>query len=159
LPPKPAILDWGGDTGLNTPLRQQARLHHVFDISGQPAVEGARSVSLAELAQHRYDLVVLSNVLEHVPQPEALLAQILPHLHEGLLYVEVPFESLMRQAQAEPSEAVWRRKRHWHEHINFFSVCAMTRLLERCGLRVVADVRIELDGGGYQMALAARRIS
>ncbi len=158
LPAQPAILDWGGDTGLNTPLRQQARLHHVFDISGQPAINGAQSVSLAVLAQHRYDLIVLSNVLEHVPQPEVLLAQIQPHLHDGLLYVEVPFESLMQQARATPAEAVWRRKRHWHEHINFFSVEAMTRLLARCGLGVVKASLIELEGGGYQMALVARRL-
>lgn len=159
LPAQPAILDWGGDTGLNTPLRHQARLHHVFDISGQPAIDGAQSVSLAVLAQHRYDLIVLSNVLEHVPQPETVLAQIVPHLHDGLLYVEVPFEPLMRQAHAEPEVQVWSRKRHWHEHINFFSVKAMTRLLARCGLGVVKESLIELEGGGYQMALVARRLS
>ena len=55
---KPRVLDWGGDTGVNTPFRSRAMQHDVYDISNRPMVEGA---ALAGDAQsHDRDLRGLS---------------------------------------------------------------------------------------------------
>jgi hypothetical protein len=158
LPTQPALLDWGGDSGTNTPLRAAARLHHVLDISGKATLSGVVAVDEASAREQRYDLVVLSNVLEHVADPLALLQRVGSLLAAGArLYVEVPFEALMRDA--ENDAAAWRRKRHWHEHVNFFSLHALRRLLERAALRVLDDRRIDVPGGGgaVQQALLCER--
>jgi hypothetical protein len=138
----PAILDWGGDTGLNTPLRTKARQHHVLEISGKPLIEGAKAVTSATMTPGGYELIVLSNVLEHVPEPDMLIQQISDVLGVGRLYVEVPFESLMRQAVVEP--LAWCNKRHWHEHINFFSEDGLKRLLARHGMRILSATTIQV---------------
>lgn len=149
LPPRPAVLDWGGDTGLNTPLRQVAARHDVLDISGRPLVPGATAVATP---QGPYDLIVLAHVLEHVPEPDALLREVRAAMAQTTwLYVEVPFEALMQAAEAAPS--AWQRKRHWHEHINFFSAEGLRRLLQRCGLRVQAQTRLVLAGQGAALGL------
>ncbi len=156
LPARPAVLDWGGDTGLNTPLRRAARLHHVLDISGKTPVEGALAVHDAGGAC--YDLVVLSNVLEHVPEPASLVAQVAAALSGARLYIEVPFEALMRAAATDAQ--AWQRKRHWHEHVNFFSDESLRRLLALQGLRVRDEVHIEVPGSGgaaVQLGLVCER--
>lgn len=146
LPARPAVLDWGGDTGRNTPLRHGAALHHVLDISGRPLVEGAIAVTTP---QGPYDLIVLAHVLEHVPEPAALIDEIRAVMDAAThLYVEVPFEALMRAAEGDP--AAWRRKRHWHEHINFFSAAGLRQLLQACGLSVKAEARLALDDQGAE---------
>ena len=157
LPAQPAVLDWGGDTGLNTPLRQQARLHHVFDISGKPVVDGAMAVGDPTAAGTAYDLIVLSNVLEHVPDPAALLAQISPLLGAGSrLYVEVPYEAVMRQAATDTR--AWQLKRHWHEHVNFFSEAGLRQLLSRLGLRLLQVQPIAVpDSAAVQLGLVCER--
>jgi hypothetical protein len=73
MPERPRVLDWGGDTGLNTPFRGKAALHHVYDISDKLPVAGASRVDHEDLSKQDYDLIVLSQVLEHVPHPRGLL--------------------------------------------------------------------------------------
>jgi hypothetical protein len=154
LPERPAILDWGGDTGVNTPLRSQAKLHHVLDISGNELVTGAKHVTSADHWTIAYDLVVLSNILEHAPSPKDLMSNIVLSMHamaeKVKLYIEVPFEALMQRAQTDPE--AWRSKRHWHEHINFFSEAALKKLIESAGLEVLAVHKIKIDKGGSQLA-------
>ncbi|MOA50958.1 hypothetical protein D3C78_1740420 [compost metagenome] len=50
-------------------------------------------------------------------------------------------------------------KRHWHEHVNFFTETAMRRLFERLGLIVVDVLRLPVDVGwtrGEVMGVLAR---
>lgn len=154
LPARPAVLDWGGDTGLNTPLRAAARLHHVLDISARPLVGGAQAVAAPE---GPYDLVVLAHVLEHVPEPRALLERVVAAMGgETMLYVEVPFEALMREAEHDPQ--AWQRKRHWHEHVNFFSERGLRQLLTGSGLQVLDSTRLALHTSpGMALGLRCRR--
>lgn len=156
VPAQPAILDWGGANGINTPLRGRATVHRVLDISGGSVVEGARAVSAAEAAAQRHDLVVLSNVLEHVADPLALLLQVRALLDAASrLYIEVPLEALMQDA--ESAADAWRRKRHWHEHVNFFSPRALERLCARAELRLLDRQLITAAGGAQQQALVCER--
>ena len=132
----PRVLDWGGDAGLNTPFRGRAAIHHIYDISGQPVMEGAISVDLGVARETAYDLVVLSNVLEHVPSPRTMLRSISAVMNtQTALYIEVPHEDTMRKWERPEDRLV--RKRHWHEHINFFSAEALDSLIAQAGLRTI----------------------
>lgn len=140
------VLDWGGDTGVNTPFAGRLEAHHIFDISERPLIDGARRVDGHSLREGGYDLVVLSQVLEHVPEPLPLLEQIVKVLRsDSLLYIEVPFEAHMRKVAA--GSASWRDKRHWHEHVNFFSEQSLRHLLARAGLAVEKLGNFDVDVG------------
>lgn len=133
----PAVLDWGGDTGKNTPFRDKNSILHVHDISLKPVIPGACSVTKEETLKWDYDLVVCSEVLEHIPYPSEMLLEIRDRMHEQtVLYLEVPHEPLISSGMDNPA----LHKKHWHEHINFFSVEALKRLLGLCGFSVV-DIR------------------
>jgi len=136
LPQGPlTILDWGGDSGKNTPLRQRARNHDVYDISNRPVMDGARAVGREQVMAGRYDLIACSNVLEHVPYPGDLLLDIRKAMRpESVLYIEVPFEDV---ARLHGKEAL-AHKKHWHEHVNFFSPESLKALLANAGLKTVA---------------------
>jgi SAM-dependent methyltransferase len=136
LPNTISMLDWGGDTGVNTPFKRDTNTIHLYDISGAETSGKIRKVSRQTAAQNRYDLVVCSNVLEHVPYPKDLLEGIKALMQPStVLYLEVPRENLVRE---NPDAAtLLRKKRHWHEHINFFSETALRALLREVGLSIV----------------------
>ena len=137
LPERPRILDWGGDDGRNTPFRATADCCHIVEISGKETLPGTQSIPSASALAGDYDLVVLSHVLEHLPSPFSLLEEISPLLQRGAyLYVEVPYEKLMGELDRSEGRGLWRNKRHWHEHINFFSKAALEALIARAGLVV-----------------------
>lgn len=128
------ILDWGGGDGSNTPFKGQGYSTDIYDIDKKPTVAGTASVTKDEVRGRTYDLIVCRHVLEHVPYPADTLALIRASMQDDtLLYVELPHEALMVGNDQVSAE----QKRHWHEHINFFSVAALTHLLERGGFTVL----------------------
>jgi SAM-dependent methyltransferase len=152
VPPGPRVLDWGGNTGRNTPFAGRRSLCHIYDISDKPVLDGARRVDEETALSTEYDLVVCSHVLEHVPYPLDLLVELRKTMRGGtVLYVEVPFEELMR-ASPGAGEA-GRKKRHWHEHINFFSRQALSRLLIRAGLEILAERELHMVAEGRPAAV------
>jgi hypothetical protein len=149
---QPAVLDWGGGSGVNTPFVGRANLIHIHDISGVDVVEGAERISTGQLQQHRYDLVTCCQVLEHVPYPLELIRQIIPALSpQTLLYLEVPHEALVREHPGSLHLA--SIKHHWHEHINFFSEASVRALLERAGFQVLDAIHLPVDLGWRKGAL------
>ncbi len=149
LPTRPVVLDWGGGSGLNTPFLYQSRKLHVHDISAVELMPGVESVKSSQLTAERYDLIVCSQVLEHVSFPLDLINQILPALHEQtLVYLEVPHEALMRENPGSLELA--GLKRHWHEHVNFFTPQALHRLLDSAGLVLVDSHLLTIDLGWRQ---------
>ena len=154
------VLDWGGDTGLNTPFAGRATVHHVYDISGKPPVAGAEFVDRQTAQSGRYDLIVCSNALEHIPYPAATIESIVQAMStDTLLYVEVPHEDVIRFASEEALET---KKKHWHEHINFFTPRSMETLLRRFDLDVLGTVVLDVNAGGksaqaFGMAARLRR--
>lgn len=145
LPNQPAVLDWGGGDGINTPFLETG-LAHVHDISGVEVVVGAQRIERERIRENHYDLVVCSQVLEHVPSPLELILEIVPTLSQDtLFYIEVPHEPLVREFPGDLSLAT--RKRHWHEHINFFTEAALHRLLERAGLQHIETQLLSYDNG------------
>jgi 2-polyprenyl-3-methyl-5-hydroxy-6-metoxy-1,4-benzoquinol methylase len=66
----------------------------------------------------KFDVIVCSNVLEHVPSPLKVLRKISKCMNEtGILYIEIPYEKIMKDFSGID---LAKTKRHWHEHINFF---------------------------------------
>ena len=156
LPSNPAVLDWGGDSGINMPFRNCARLRDVYDISSVAMLPDVRARHRDELDLEFYDLIVLSHVLEHVPDPAALLADAAAVLHsDSVLYVEVPHEAIMREGDVHTAGS---RKRHWHEHINFFTPEGLRLMTERIGLRIIAIESFSASGlaAGAVIRLAAK---
>ncbi|MBC3437621.1 class I SAM-dependent methyltransferase [Pseudomonas sp. BW16M2] len=146
------ILDWGGGDGTNTPFKGDGYQTDIFDIDRKPTVVGTRSVAKGDVEGVAYDLIVCRQVLEHVPYPTDVLAEIRQCMgDETLLYVELPHEALMVGNQAlSPSQ-----KRHWHEHINFFSPAALANLFLACGFKLL-NVQSTPIGSDPRLSSASR---
>jgi hypothetical protein len=136
------ILDFGGADGKFMP-RIEAR-KFVFEISNvQPIAGITRIHSAAEL--ETYSLVQLAHVIEHVVEPLQLVTYAASLVAPcGYLYLETP-----QEIPAEERSALRRGERsvNLHEHINSYSVEAVTRLIEKAGLRVVAVEATPVDVG------------
>ena len=113
---------------LSAPAVEIARSHgipgvraEVFDGERVPAGDGA------------YDLAVVSHVLEHVPQPAALLAEA-ARVAPWVL-VEVPLED--NRSAARPAK---RAEAARIGHIQFFDRAAVRALCAAAGLEIRADL-------------------
>lgn len=135
--PKPlTILDWGGDTGINTPFKSIAEKVDIYDISGKDVIGGVNRVTLDQAQASKYGLLICSQVLEHVPYPADIINAIKKCMdHDSILYIELPYEELVRNSEIEKNLAI--RKKHWHEHINFYTIASISSLLNYCGLSLV----------------------
>ncbi|AGX87299.1 class I SAM-dependent methyltransferase [Candidatus Symbiobacter mobilis] len=150
------VLDWGGDTGRNTPFQHRAEVWDIYDISDKAVLPGARRVDPAQLGDRKYSLIVCSNVLEHIPYPADVLGDIRRHMDsQSVLYIEVPLEDVVRCN----ADNLHRHKKHWHEHINFYTAPSLTKLVENLGLRVLSLRPLQAANAGrtghwWQMACA-----
>ena len=145
-----SILDWGGDTGKNSPFKERNKVFDIYDISDKDVVAGAAKIKKQELQLKKYDLIVCSNVLEHVTYPSDLLLDIARTMDEkSVLYIEVPVENVTLDYATD----LHLHKKHWHEHVNFFSEKSLRALTRNVGLEVL-DLRVlPAKGGGEQMFL------
>ena len=152
------ILDWGGDTGSNTPFEQRRTVLDIFDISGKDVVPGARVVTLEQATSAKYRLVICGQLLEHTPYPSDVLADVRQAMDaKSVLYIEVPFEPIMQQNVAD-RETI---KRHWHEHVNFYTPSSMSAMLEACGFKVLDQgvLEIRIGGGNARILQVACRLA
>ena len=146
------MLDWGGDTGRNSPFKSNSQHFHIYDISNKPVIDGAKRVSKKTALQTQYDLIVSSQVLEHVPYPADVVLDMKKAMGPNtILYIEVPYESIMRNAG--DTQDLHLEKKHWHEHINFFNEQSLQTLLKLCGLKVLALTHISEDSHGHAVSL------
>jgi hypothetical protein len=77
---------------------------------------------------------------------------------DTLLYVEVPFEDIVRTAVE--SENLTLKKRHWHEHINFFSLHSLEMMLRDTGFNVLRTSQLHASAGGnssHLLQIACKR--
>jgi SAM-dependent methyltransferase len=125
-----------------------------------PAVDAAREAGLdvrlgelseLEFAAGTFDVVSLVEVLEHVPEPRTLLAQVAPLIRpEGALYLTTPH---VRGINARLLGTDWGAVAP-PEHLQLFSIRGMTSALESCGLEVV---RVRTQGvNPYEVVTALR---
>jgi hypothetical protein len=155
-----SLLDWGGDTGRNSPFKAQAKPFHIYDISHAPPVAGAAFVALGDIGKEDYDLIVCSNVLEHIPHPIDLLEEIARYMTDKtVLYLEAPFETFMYRNRENPD--VLKGKKHWHEHVNFFTLKSLEYLCRNAGLDIVQSKLLALpelaeEANAFQLACRRR---
>jgi hypothetical protein len=110
------VLDVGGSSGHNTPLRFASRT--IYDLASRP---GQRAADFHLETQWLYDVVVLSHVLEHVPNPRAMVRECRAYLNDrGVIYAEVPDET---------------PRKVWHEHMTQFSGVSLMQLFDAKVLR------------------------
>ena len=138
LPNTLRVLDWGGDSGINTPFKEgEDNEIHIYDISGIEAIEKFHKVSIETAKHFKYDLIVCSNVLEHIPYPSQMLSEIKTMMSDGsVLYIEVPLENHVKEFS--DTRLLLEKKRHWHEHINFFSENALRMLVFNLGFEMLS---------------------
>ena len=149
------ILDYGGDRGdLVVGLFGDAQ-PFVYDISGISAAPGVTST--INPAACNADLIVNSNVLEHVGFPRALVSEIFRASPEGgLVFLEVPCEfptGLKRIARRIAQIGIMVLMRPtlarfvvrpaglymMQEHINYFTEHSLSQLVRSCGGSVMAS--------------------
>jgi ubiquinone/menaquinone biosynthesis C-methylase UbiE len=81
-------------------------------------------------ADRRFDLAILSHVIEHVEHPRQLLYEAARVAR--YVFVEVPTEDISRRPKDYSDDSVG--------HINFFSPRTIRWLVQSCGLRVLRQI-------------------
>jgi hypothetical protein len=130
-----SMLDFGGDDGRFLPAFPGPK--HVFEISDVPPTKGVTRIS-RDSDLKTYSYVQLAHVLEHVTEPLSLVRRVAALVEEnGYLCIEVP--------QDLPDEIIDRLRSGGtvnslgiHEHINYYSVLAVQKLLEASRLKIIA---------------------
>ena len=136
------ILDFGGDDGKNTPFKDTKNIIHIYDISKKPTVNNCIKVNKSNMLK-KYNLVIFSNVIEHISYPQLIINEIKKLLNKNsILYIELPLEKIMKKmwgGQVTKIEQLrcLKNKKHWHEHINFFSKKSLFKLFNCCGLKII----------------------
>lgn len=148
------VLDHGGDRGdLVSGLLEGAEAF-VYDISGVPAAAGVTAVGDVSACQP--DLIINSNVLEHVGFPRPIVDSLLAAAGDGLVFLEVPVEvptglkriarriaqiGVMTVLHPSLARSMLRPASLYmmQEHINYFSEQSLTTLFRECGGTVVAS--------------------
>jgi hypothetical protein len=86
------------------------------------------------------DLIVARNVLGHTPDPISMACGFREMLHpDGYVLIEVPYVHFLR--------SLLQYDTVFHEHISYFSLTSLDRLLQRCGLRVERASLSPMNGG------------
>jgi len=156
-----SVLEIGSGEGfvLDYLVKRQPGLAYTGTDLNWEAVQMARRISapgtayacahgaLMPFPDRCFDVVLLSEVLEHVPAPEAVLAEAL-RLSRAYLLVTVPLEPLF---QSLSRLLIWLKAGRDPGHINFWSGPAFKRWLG-CQVDLIHHERCEL----YQLALCRR---
>ena len=143
-----SVLDWGGDTGKNTPFYSSCKTLDIYDISDNPVLEKAKRVKKEELVASHYDLVVCANVLEHVSYPKESLHEIKSIMNKDtVLYIELPYENLVRTFEEQGKlETIHKSKKHWHEHVNFFTDKSVEKMVSSSGFDILELRKMKITG-------------
>lgn len=124
--------------------------------TGAPWVDDYFVGAIGDLSQHRrFELVSLTHVLEHVPQPRAFLAKLAAYVSPGgHIYVTAPF----RPAFWRPRHGhrPWLRYEYLHvpAHVSYLSKRWLQQMAEEAGLGLV---HWDQSHDGYQVFEAVLR--
>jgi 2-polyprenyl-3-methyl-5-hydroxy-6-metoxy-1,4-benzoquinol methylase len=159
------VLDFGGHRGeLIAGLLQGAKAF-VYDVSGITPIAGVSIVSSPqECRAHNFDLIVCSNVMEHVSEPRRTLDELVQAAGPTtLVFLEVPeevplgFWSMLKRllqfvvlVVKRPKVALKLPRRglllQMHEHVNCFSPQSLTRLLTTSGWHIESSGSYNVNG-------------
>lgn len=104
------------------------------------------------VGEHRFDLITLNHVLEHLPRPMALVKELVEHNLEknGLLYLEVP------RADAWQSHLAGDAWMHWDvpKHLSHWTEASLKTQIKSLGLAPVATRSFSMHLGVLGMLQA-----
>jgi 2-polyprenyl-3-methyl-5-hydroxy-6-metoxy-1,4-benzoquinol methylase len=162
---KPRILDFGGDRGQLIQDLIPNAAGYTYDISNVEPLKGIEHCrDLSECRARTFDLIICSNVLEHVGFPRAIVDEIKQIASpETQVFIEVPFESpfgstlvVRRLAQfallaiTRPSVALTLARPGllyvMHEHINYYNKNSLEALMSASGLTVTVSDAYHISG-------------
>lgn len=124
------ILDYGGDNGVNTPFKKLTDIK-IFDLN-------KKYTQIKSNSKKKFDLIFCTHVIEHVPFPKRLIDNIKKFMKKNsYLYIEVPFEKIVYDTHPEMPNP--KKKRHWHEHINFFTRKSLAHLFNNTNLKIIDE--------------------
>ena len=147
------VLDLGCGGGHNGALLKRAGAREVVGVEQNAgAAAQARKrldavvqadlghLDLSQLGDEPFDAILASDVLEHLAEPEEVLARALTRLRPGgVVVVSLPnvahvvvFANLLMKRWPRKSSGIFDRT-----HLRFFAKRDMVRLLEHAGLRVL----------------------
>lgn len=90
------------------------------------------------LENDKFNVVHMNQVLEHIPNPEDLVKQLLEYLEEdGVVCITVPneFSTLQKLLhEKEKFKQWWLSPPH---HLNYFSVESLSKFIENLGLEII----------------------
>lgn len=137
-----AMLDFGGADGQFLPAFTGQK--YVYEISDIPPVPGVQRIA-EESSLQTYAYVQLAHVLEHVTEPLQLTQKVSALVEEGgYLLIEVPQDvstDVLQQLQSGIVHTTFTI----HEHINFYSVLAIRKLMEAATMEVVSIEAVPID--------------
>ena len=162
---KPRILDFGGDRGQLLQGLMPNVMGYVYDISEVDPVDGMeRCRNLSDCRKVEVDLIICTNVLEHVGFPRTIMDQIKEIASpQTQIFLEVPFESpfgctlVIRRlvqfgvlAVTRPAIALTLAKPgmlyFMHEHTNYFNPRSLKAMMTGSGVNAAATGTYELSG-------------
>ena len=140
LPPAPKVLDFGCACGV---LLQRCRELGISDVAGVELGENSRAsarqaglvveASLSGLAGFCPDVIVCTQVLEHLLSPRDTLRTMAEFAPGALVYLEVPAaDHLLLKCPVE-----WWT--YFFEHINHFTGESLRALCSACEIEVITD--------------------
>jgi 2-polyprenyl-3-methyl-5-hydroxy-6-metoxy-1,4-benzoquinol methylase len=150
LPAKGRILDVGCAAGYFLRVAQQhGHDVHGVELSEAIAQEAIRAMGPERVFQgflddavsargwqdHSFDLISIWDVIEHVPEPQGLLASIKKLIKPG--------GKLLLETQNVDSRLARKLGKRWHhykhdEHLYHFNPHTIQKLLQECGFKVLA---------------------
>jgi hypothetical protein len=152
------MLDYGGADGRFLPQLKAEKF--VYELSNIEPIRGITRIHHeADLGTYSY--IHLAHVLEHVVDPLKLVLHVAGYLKPGgYLYLEVPQErsdSELRSMQ----EGTYRSSIPLHEHINVYSLPALSLLVKKAKLELLATKADRVDLGwaqGVHLRALCRRV-
>lgn len=156
LPENPYLLDVGSGPGLFLAANQRWVGHGIEP--SEAAREHCRAQSIGCVyggtfqdfnLNCKYDAIHMSFLLEHMPDPAAVLRKCHRYLNDGgLLCIEVPNDGSPTQAVAERVTDKREWWLSWPDHLAYFTPKSLRALVERCGFEVAYET------GTFDMNLA-----
>ncbi|MEW8029181.1 MAG: methyltransferase domain-containing protein [Candidatus Thiodiazotropha sp.] len=130
------VMEYGVGFGWNiAKLKCQKRLgydlaHHLEPMLKKRGIEFVSDTSV--LSDHSVDIMVCHHVLEHVPAPIDVLAEIHRLLkHNGKLLLFVPYEKEKRYRKYDPKEP--------NHHLYAWNVQTLGNLVNDCGFEITSS--------------------
>jgi len=146
------LLDWGGETGINTPFLNSPKIEKfIYDISGNKK-DNKEIKYLKNINYKKFDLITCLHVFEHIPYPLKELKKLALNLKKNsCIYIEVPHESIINDGHLDKN--ILNVKKHWHEHVNFFSRESLENLIHQAGLKLLKIDKKNVTKGKFVLSI------